>query len=51
MTIIVLDGNVNVVRGNYRHLDHTDSFDVMESRVTGQSLMSTTSLGKFFLWF
>ena len=54
--IILVDGNFNMVRGNLRHLDrsttiiNTDASNgELESTVTEQSLLSTMSLGKFFL--
>ena len=61
-TIILVDGNFdgnfNMVRGNFRHLDrsaaftNTDSFNILErTTVTRQSLLSTTSLGKFLTCF
>lgn len=61
-TIILVDGNFdgnfNMVRGNFRHLDrsaaftNTDSFNIIErTTVTRQSLLSTTSLGKFLTCF
>lgn len=56
-TIILVDGNLNMVRGNLRHLDrsttitNTDSFNVeLGGTVPGLSLLSTTSMGKFFLF-
>ena len=55
LNIFVVDGNFNMVQGNLHHLDrsttitNTDTFNVeRESAVTGQS---TTSPGKFFIWF
>jgi hypothetical protein len=49
-TTIVLVGNLNLntVRGTT--ITNTDSFGVVESRVTGQSL-SNTPLGKFIIGF
>lgn len=54
-TIILVDGpgNINMVRGNLRHIDRSntiriiDSFNIVESTITGQ--LSTTSLGKLII--
>ena len=47
-TTIILVGNLNMVRGTT--ITNTDSFNVVETSVTGQSL-SNTSLGKFIVGF
>ena len=47
-TTIIVVGNLNIVRGTT--ITNTDSFNVLESTVTGQSL-SDTSLSKFLLFY